>query len=424
MRKFSPCLVLVCLLGLVLVTAVITSITVPSRNISHAAPAASDEYIVLSWNDLGMHWYTADFQDFAMFPPSNTLFAQVIKIGDPPEIITSGITVTYAFPDNTYSVGKTNFWDYEQAIFGVDLEPDVGLHGKGLAGEMDPQADHFIAEGIPLTEFSDSDLNNPDPYQLALVKVYDAASGEELAQSNVVAPTSTEVSCADCHYDNGVDGISTGRVETNILELHDVRNKNKYPAGHKTPLMDRRPILCAECHESSALGEPGLPNMDNLSFVMHSSHDRGVYIPDTMMGCYMCHPGPETQSLRDTMFSAGEDCIDCHGTLADVSQNPTPWLREPRCDDCHDDDNHDQDQALFHLSKNHGGLYCAACHDSAHATAPSSEPLDNIKFIDLQGDAGTLTECTVCHATPPEEAGPHGLMATIWEYVFLPMITR
>ncbi|MFO7679751.1 MAG: hypothetical protein R6X34_06840, partial [Chloroflexota bacterium] len=96
MRKFSPCLVLVCLLGLVLVTAVITSITVPSRNISHAAPAASDAYIVLSWNDLGMHWYTADFQDFAMFPPSNTLFAQVIKIGDPPEIITSGITVTYA----------------------------------------------------------------------------------------------------------------------------------------------------------------------------------------------------------------------------------------------------------------------------------------------------------------------------------------
>ena len=74
MRKKLVHLLLIFMLVLVMITAVITLLTLPSQNISHAAPAdhqaASDKYVVLSWNDLGMHWYTADFQDFAMFPLS------------------------------------------------------------------------------------------------------------------------------------------------------------------------------------------------------------------------------------------------------------------------------------------------------------------------------------------------------------------
>lgn len=426
MRKILVHSLLICLIGFGVVTAVIRLLTIPPQNTSYAASAetsaAPGDYIVLSWNDLGMHWYTKDFQDFAMLPPSNTLFAQVIKISDPPEIITSGITVTYSFPDNTYSVGKTNFWDYEDALFGVTLPPNVGLTGKGLAGDMDPYADHFVAEGIPLTEFSDSDLNNPDPYQLALVTVLNAANGAELARSTVVAPASTEVNCGDCHFDGGVGNVSTGGVDTNILQLHDNRNKHKYPVGHKTPLMDRRPVLCAECHASNALDKPGLSGMDSVSKAMHGSHVGDV--PNSMAGCYLCHPGVDTQCLRGVMGQAGEDCLDCHGTIAEVAQNPNPWLNEPRCDDCHDDGSHDQNQPLFHLSQNHGGMYCAACHDSAHATAASSEPRDNIKFIDLQGSPGTLSECTICHATQPEEAGPHGIVDVIWKYVFLPMVEK
>ncbi len=105
-----------------------------------------------------MHCYNGDFQDLAVLPPYNTLWAQVVKIGDPPQIITTGITVTYSFPDNTYSVGKSNFWDYDLQLFGVDLEPNVGLTGKGLLGSMDLHVDHFVAEGIPLTEYRDGDL--------------------------------------------------------------------------------------------------------------------------------------------------------------------------------------------------------------------------------------------------------------------------
>ena len=426
MRKPRTYLFLFCLIVLVMVTAVISLLMLPPQTIIQAAPeetdAATDDYVVLSWNDLGMHCYNQDFQDLAVLPPFNTLWAQVVKVGDPPEIVTSGITVTYEFPDNTYSVGKSNFWEYDEALFGVDLPPNVGLAGKGLAGDMDVHGDHFVAEGIPLTEFSDSDLNNRQPYQLALVKVLEAASGTELTQSSVVAPVSTEMHCDNCHFDGGVEDISTGRVETNILTLHDEENQDEYPSGHETPLMDRRPVLCAECHESNALGAPGLPSIPSLSRAMHEKHDEEV--SDNIEGCYNCHPGPQTKCLRDTMWQDGMECQDCHGGMQEVSRNPRPWLNEPRCDECHDNGSYDQDQALYRMSKDHGGLYCAACHDSPHAIAPSAEPRDNIKFIELQGHSGTLQRCTVCHATQPDVAGPHGLTGPgLWDG-FLPAITK
>ena len=426
MQKKQVHLYLICLVVLIMIMAVINFLILPPQTTSQAAPELPQvtfgDYIVVSWNDLGMHCYNQDFQDLAVLPPFNTLWAQVVKVGDPPEIVTSGITVTYEFPDNTYSVGKSNFWDYDQALFGVDLPPNVGLAGKGMAGEMDSHSDYFVAEGIPLTEYSDSDLNNPEPYQLALVKVIEAASGVELARSTVVAPVSTEMHCDNCHYDDGVEDISTGRVETNILLLHDEENQNEYPPGHDTPLMERRPVLCAECHESNALNAPGLPDIPSLSRAMHDKHKENV--PDTLDGCYQCHPGAQTKCLRDTMWQSGMECVDCHGGMEEVSQNPQPWLNEPRCDDCHDDGNHDQDQPLYRLSKDHGGLYCAACHDSPHAIAPSAEPRDTIKFVELQGHSGTLQRCTVCHVTQPELAGPHGLMEpNLWDG-FLPIIEK
>lgn len=374
-----------------------------------ASAAATSKYVVLTWNDLGMHCYNRDFQDLAVLPPFNTLWAQVVKVGDPPQIITSGIEVTYSFPDNTYSVGKSNFWDYALQLFGVNLPDNVGLAGKGLSGTMDLHSDHYAAEGIPLTEFRDSDLANPYPYQLAEVVVRNSSSGEELARATVVAPVSTEMHCDYCHYDGGVEGIATGRVETNILTLHDQKNEDEYPPGQIGLLMNSRPVLCAECHASNALGTPGVSGVPNLSKAMHEKHADKVQ--QNLDGCYSCHPGPQTKCLRDVMSQQkGMDCIDCHGTMLTVSQNPSPWLQEPRCDSvaCHGS-GYAQDQPLYRMSKDHGGVYCEACHDSTHAIAPSREPNDAIKFVALQGYAGTLDKCTVCHTTQPTDPGPHGI---------------
>jgi hypothetical protein len=371
----------------------------------NSTPGVTDDYVVLGWNDLGMHCYNRDFQNLAVLPPYNNLWAQVIKRGDPPQIVTDTLTVSYSFPDNTYSVGKSNFWEFDQQLFGVDLPANVGLTGKGLAGEMDVSDAHFVAEGIPLTEFSDSNPNQAEPYQLADVVVTDA-SGREVASSTVVAPVSTEMHCDNCHYDGGVEDIRTGSVETNILRLHDKENAEEYPSGHTGDLMDRRPVLCAECHASNALGAPGVAGLPNLSRAIHKEHAGKVQ--NNTDGCYNCHPGPSTKCLRDVMsteFNMG--CTDCHGDMETVARNPSPWLNEPRCDTCHKEPQYAQNNPLFRLSTGHGGIYCEGCHDSTHAIAPSSQGRDAIKFIELQGHGGPIDTCTVCHLTAPDGASPH-----------------
>lgn len=373
-----------------------------------ACSVQAAQYVVFAWNDLGMHCYNRDFRDLAVLPPYNNLVAQVIRVGNPPSIVTKGITVTYSFPDNTYSVGKSNFWKYAQQLFGVNLPPNIGLTGKGLSGVMDRKEDHFIAEGIPLTEFQDSAPAVPYPYQLAKIVVKDSATNSILATQTVVAPVSTEMRCDNCHYDGGVEEISTGRVETNILALHDEENSEEYPPGHTVPLMQRRPVLCAECHASNALNAAGVSGIPSLPKAMHEKHADKV--PSTTDGCYLCHPGPQTKCLRDVMSTKeGMGCISCHGNMEKVAKNPSPWLNEPRCDAsaCHGS-RYSQNKPLYRMSTGHGGVYCAACHDSPHAIAPSREQNDAIKFIALQGRPGTLSNCTACHSSSPDAAGPHG----------------
>lgn len=366
---------------------------------TQTADAVGAKYVVLAWNDLGMHCYNNDFQDMAVLPPYNNLWVQVIKVGNPPKIVRAGITVSYSYPNNTYSVGKTNFWDYDKALFGVDLPPNVGLKGKGLSGKMNLKGNHFVAEGIPVTEFSDNALTTPNPYQLATVVVRNKVNGKVLARTRVVTPVSSEMRCDNCHSDGGSANpqLATGRVATNILTLHD--------SSEGTQLMSERPVLCAKCHGSNALGAAGDPNLPNLSNAMHAKH--APVIPNTLAGCYNCHPGPKTKCLRDVMSKEeGMTCISCHGGMAKVAQNPNPWLNEPRCDSCHDEAQ--QNNALYRLSTGHGGLYCEACHDSTHAIAPSSRPEDSLKFKALQGHNGPLEKCTVCHLTQPSGHGPHG----------------
>jgi hypothetical protein len=117
--------------------------------------------------------------------------------------------------------------------------------------------------------------------------------------------------------------------------------------------------------------------------------------------------------MRDVMTVKGQvaSCISCHGTLAQVAQNASPWLNEPRCDNaaCHGTTRPDirLNQPLYRNSRGHQNIYCAACHDSPHALAPSREPNDQIKFVDLQGDPGYIKTCTVCHNSRPNERFSH-----------------
>jgi hypothetical protein len=109
-------------------------------------------------------------------------------------------------------------------------------------------------------------------------------------------------------------------------------------------------------------------------------------------------------------------CQDCHGEIADVAssieQGREPWLEEPRCGDCHGAAYGEAPGTLYRFSRNgHHGLYCATCHGSPHAILPSREERDNRQNVALQGHAGTLDVCAVCHTETPDDPGPHGIRA-------------
>lgn len=357
-------------------------------------PAKDSQYIIIGWNDLGMHCANKDFQNICVLPPYNNVTAQVIKKGNSatlPEVITSGFNVTYEIPGNTYSVGKTNFWSYEDQIFGVNLPDNIGLTGSGLSGQMQPIGDHFKVEGIPITPYTDANLTTEDPYQLALLMLYDN-NNVLLASTHPVVPVSNEINCVSsgCHTS-----------EAAILNQHtDEGGFNQ----------NNTPILCASCHSSNALGTPGVPGLGSLSEVIHDKHK------DITNDCYKCHPGPNTQCHRDVMHVAGMVCQDCHGSLTQVAESikngRIPWFQEPSCGaaTCHGANYAEEPGKLFRNSKGHGGLYCSACHGSPHAILPTVNERDNFQNIALQGFEGTLRRCELCHGVVPTGPGPHGIM--------------
>ncbi|MFI5253279.1 MAG: T9SS type A sorting domain-containing protein [Bacteroidota bacterium] len=377
--------------------------------------ALSQDYVLIGWNDLGMHCANKNFSKIAVLPPFNNVNAQLImkSAGQPPQLVTSGYTIEYSIPNNTYSVGKTDFWTYAQQLFGLPapLPPNIGLTGKGLTGQLDSSGNYFSARGIPLTPYPDSDLVNENPYQLIHLVAKSKADGSVLATTDAVIPVSNEVGCVQsgCHSS-----------ENDILNAHeDVSGFNR-----------NGPVLCANCHSSNALGTKGIPEAGPFSERIHGAHSDVLGSSNTVATCYKCHPGPKTQCLRDIMGRNPTNplaCEYCHGTLANVassiSNGRQPWLQEPQCGNCHGANYAEEPGKLFRQSQGHGGLFCSACHSSPHSILPTVQPNDNLQNIRLQGFAGTLRKCSVCHATPPSGPGPHGIMDTVYSLTHAPVPT-
>jgi hypothetical protein len=259
-------------------------------------------------------------------------------------------------------------------------------------------SNNFFVTGIPITPFTDADLIQEDPFQLGLLKLYD--STQLLATAPPVIPVSNEINCVSsgCH--------TSGQA---ILNQHPLE-------GGFNPA--NTPILCATCHSSNALGTPGHPGVPSLSQIVHEHH--GGVTND----CYKCHPGPNTQCLRDVMSTQhGFVCQTCHGSVTNVGQTIAegriPWLQEPSCGSvaCHGSQYAEEPGKLFRQSRGHGQLFCSACHGEPHAIVTSREARDNAENIALQGYAGTLNKCQVCHGIIPTGPGPHGLYAPSCEYL-------
>jgi hypothetical protein len=441
-------------------------------------PAQTGAYVVTAWSELGMHCIDGkDYSVFSVLPPYNTLHAQLLKRGDPPALVTSGVTVTYeAVADptgsiNTSSSSKTNFWSHVQALFGINAAPDIGLTGTPVqSATPHPMAyntslGYWEAVGIPTIPVDDGGKWNPYPRVKIVAK---DGSGNVLATNTAVLAVSDEMSCSTCHasgsdadaqpaagWENDPDPAKD--VKLNTLKKHDDRwdisgylsalkaKGYNYQSSLYQTAKSGTPILCASCHATNALGANGLPGVNPLTADMHTLHGPLVN-PATSLtldnatnpagSCYLCHPGPQTTCQRGAMNKTA--CFDCHGNLTKVgAATRQGWLDLPSCQMCHSQGNRftttfdstgawrvttdstfatnpnkpTSGKNLFRYSSGHGGLYCSACHGSQHAEYPSLKANDNLYSQTLQGYAGKLVECSICHVSAPTAAsgGPHGM---------------
>jgi len=376
---------------------------------SGSIPAISSAYIVVAWNDLGMHCLNPSYDTAVILPPYNTVWAQVIKRGNKPQVVTTGLTVTYRMLNNTTSqkflagfFDFRQFWTYALQLFGATPAIDKGLNlddpavSNGLSGSMLVKGDHFQVSGIPVVPYDDGS-NVRNPYQVVEITVKDGA-GTIVAQTRATVPTSEEINCGKCH---AVGGTVT-QVFNNILEKHD--------AISSTTLLSQKPVLCAKCHGSPALGTSGPGSSGKyLSQAIHGFH---ATLPVAQQpSCYDCHPGASTRCNRSTKHTnnnaADGNCVTCHGTLANVASSITtgrvPWVTEPKCSatSCHSGTipQVDTGTTLYRNAVGHGGVYCAGCHGSPHAMVPSDQASDNYQPLQYQNAAYVLGDCRVCHSS-------------------------
>ncbi len=399
--------------SLVLTPLPASETTAPIGGINNATSA---QYIVLAWNDLGMHCLNPSYDSAVILPPYNTVWAQVVKRGNPPQVVTSGVTVSYRLVNNTTSQKGlfAQFWTYVLQLFGTTLALDTGLNlddptvHNGLTGTMLAKGDHFQVSGIPATPINDG--GTWTPFQMAVITVKDSSTNLTLAETRTTLPTSQEIDCGKCHG-NSSDLTS---VFNDILTKHDTLSA--------THLANSKPVLCASCHGSPALGATTAGSSGKfLSQAIHGFHG-GLAAPPA---CYDCHPGAVTQCNRSISHTAADgNCTTCHGTLANVastiaSGSRIPWASEPKCVNCHNVGINglgvagvDTGTTLYRKATDHGGLYCAACHSSPHAITPTSQPTDTYQPIMYQGKAKTIGDCGVCHTTSrgggPDFANEHG----------------
>lgn len=491
--------------------ALVSAVLVIGLTIGSPARLGAAGYSIVGWNNLGMHCMDADFSVLCLLPPYNTIHAQVIgpdgkRIQDP---IAAGITVTFeAIADssgsvNTTSVGKTNFWQYVLALFGAAPPVDVGLTGVAMPGSgnapkpmsWEASSGWFVAEGIPITPYDNIMQKNPYPMMRLVAR---ASGGTMLASTDIVLPVSDEMDCKTCHTrDAGTpapampaggwvsDPDPQREMRLNILRKHDELQVGDptfaaalqalLPLGYSadglysTATTNGKPVLCAVCHASAALGTSGQPGVMPLTQAVHSGHadvvdpltGQTLDAADNRSACYRCHPGSLTRCLRGVMGAAvapdgslAIQCQGCHGPMTAVgAPGRMGWLHEPTCQSCHTGtatENNGQIRytsvfdapghvrqavdetfattpdvpgpglSLYRFSSGHGGMKCEACHGSTHAEFPSIHHNDNVQSLQRQQHVGMLVECDACHGgVQPStvNGGPHGMHPVGQEWV-------
>jgi len=376
-----------------------------------------------------------DYSVFSVLPPYNIVHAQLLKMGEPPVPITSGVTITYeATADttgsiNTISSTKTNFWSYISVLFHNNNPPDVGLTGNRTQSltprrlRYDSTLAYWTADGIPTVPYDDQGRRNA--YPMAKIVARDT-NGNVLTTAKIVLAVSDEMSCRQCHASNsdpyakpaeGWENNSNPAVDVklNILKKHDDRwtitsqmlsqleqMGYNYQASLYQTAKGGTPILCATCHSTNALGTTGLPGIKPVTTAMHNLHGPQINLSNgqtldnqttSLKSCYLCHPGVQTRCQRGAMNT--QQCMDCHGNVSLVgSANRRGWLDLPACQICH---NNSQRYTNAFSSPGHW----RTTTDTTFATNPN-RPIQGTQLYRYSSGHGSVY-CSACHGSPHAE---------------------
>jgi len=405
--------------------------------VTGATVAAVKGTHLFAWNDLGMHCMDSDYSVFTLLPPFNDLIAQLVVNG---KLVTSGYKLKYqATPDpsgsiNSYSLTKSNFWDYDQPLFGDNLAANVGLTGNPTPSTTpalmtwDTTYSWFEASGLPITPIDDK--MNTNYFPMVKVTATDS-SGKTVASSNAVLPVSSEINCKTCHASGtgssaakpvagwiGMAAFPEKDWRLNVLRLHDQKNagaaytsllaqKGFGETLESTVVNNGKPILCDTCHTSNALaiwGINGTVGVSDMTVAMHKRH-ANVLAPGsaqvlnsiaTRSSCYNCHPGEKTQCLRGAMGNAVNssnkhtmECQSCHGSMLTVANaSRDGWFDMPTCQSCHHDGKRET------VAINTDGTF-KAWADTRFASNPDTPAL-GVSLFRFSTGHGKL-QCEACH---------------------------
>ena len=391
------------------------------------APYAFDtkksKYVLLAWADFSLHEMSDADHLFGLLPSSNRLNAQLIRRGELPELVGSGVTLTFRGVTDTGLPTGILKRNHEDILYSTEL-PELTPY---------PQSGNY------------------QPYPLFSIEAHDDKTGATIAAVKTVVPVATELGCKNCHGGewrvNGQTGLSeaTGR---NILATHDRLSRTNLLARAD----NGKPVTCRQCHADLRFDAPGDPSRLNLSAAIHGFHAPFIDNTEDAQSCQLCHssnPDGATRAFRGIHYENGLDCTNCHGTISDhalsllkaeqeagkpeaarlISQlephkadsieaiKPRqPWRNEPDCLNCHADfAPPETDNGFNQWTANTAELYrnrtdgsgmirCAACHNGPHAIYPAANPYqadrDNLGPLQYQRTPypmGGNKNCRACH---------------------------
>lgn len=300
-----------------------------------------------------------------------------------------------------------------------------------------------------------------------IIRLHDAKHGTDLESNQPVA-------CQSCHYspaldlaqfgpnnENGKEHLSN-KTMSNVMHSHHGQYTDLFPdmpppgtdqvarnqvledtcylchPGKKTQClrgaMFNRDILCQDCHggmlqvgnDFSRNVSPDNPGAFEVAGDYYTNPDTPRTPWANEPGCQSCHTGDANSNLADDPNTVESD-VDTGGN-SDMIRLLQAWRSNDdnakpivaanrRFAENEVSDANGTKQALYRVSKGHGGVFCEGCHGSTHAiwpVSPEEGPFvanDNMTSMQVQGHSGTVAECAACHEGDLGNTldGPHGM---------------